>query len=286
MNRSRAAVQRMNAVNGPSAKTGRTFYREALETLTATGVPYLVGGAFALQAYTGFTRRTKDLDIFVRPGDCDRLLSLLRTNGYRTELRFPHWLGKAYKGGHFIDVIFSSGNGLCAVDDLWFKHAQPAELFGIRTLITPPEEMIWSKAFVMERDRYDGADIARLLRAQAKTLDWARLLSRFHRHWRVLFSHVILFSFVYPGHRLQVPSWFMEEMIRRLQREMQSLPVERTVCQGTLLSWAQYLDHVERGEYEDARHMPYGSLTWQETGYMTAVLKREQRLVKVGGTDE
>ncbi len=273
-------------INGPLYKSGRRFYREALETLTATGVPFLVGGTFALESYTGLARRTKDLDIFVRPGDCDRMLTILRTKGYRTELRFPHWLGKAYKGGRFIDVIFSSGNGLCAVDDLWFKHARPVEMFGVKTQVTPPEETIWSKAFVMERDRYDGADIAHLLRAQAKSLDWARLLSRFHRHWRVLFSHVILFSFVYPGHRLQVPSWFMEEMIRRLQREMHSLPVERSVCQGTLLSWAQYLVHVERGEYEDARHMPHGSLTWQETRHMTDVLKQEKRLVKVVGTDE
>jgi hypothetical protein len=58
------------------------------------------------------------------------------------------------------------------------------------------EETIWSKAFVMERERYDGADIAHLLRASAERLDWHRLLERFDAHWPVLLSHLILFGFI------------------------------------------------------------------------------------------
>jgi hypothetical protein len=68
----------------------------------------------------------------------------------------------------------------------------------------------------------------------------------------------------------------MHEMIRRLKLDMQSLPPDPRVCQGTLLSWSQYLVHMERGEYEDARHHPRGSLTWEETRYMTDVLTQEQ----------
>ena len=45
-------------------------------------------------------------------------------------MTFPHWLGKAYRGDDFCDVIFSSGNGVCRVDDLWFEHSVPARVLG------------------------------------------------------------------------------------------------------------------------------------------------------------
>jgi hypothetical protein len=252
-------------------------YREALTCLGDAGIPFLVGGAFGLETYTGLIRRTKDLDLFVRPADRVELMQRLSDAGFQTEWRFSHWLGKAFKDDRSIDVIFSSGNGLCTVDDGWFQHAVPAEILGVKVRVVPAEEMFWSKAFVMERNRYDGGDIAHLLRARAPMMDWARLLSRFNAHWRVLFSHIILFGFVYPSQRLRVPDWFMHEMVRRLELEMQSLPPDRRVCQGTLLSWSQYLVHLDRGEYEDARHLPRGKLTGEETQQMTDVLQREEQ---------
>jgi len=262
--------------NGTALDPAHVIYREALVSLRDAGVPFLVGGAFALESYAGLIRHTKDLDLFVRPADRFALVERLASVGFETEWRFSHWLGKAWKGEHSIDVIFNSGNGLCAVDDLWFRHAPPSKVLGVDVQLVPAEEMVWSKAFVMERNRYDGGDIAHLLRARAKTMDWARLLFRFNQHWRVLFSHVILFGFVYPAQRLWVPDWFMNEMVRRLELDMQSLPSDRRVCQGTLLSWSQYLVHMDRGEYEDARHPPRGKLTWEETRHMTDVLQREQ----------
>jgi hypothetical protein len=252
-------------------------YREALQVLRDSDIPFLVGGAFGFESYTGIVRHTKDLDLFVRPLDSQRLLRCLAEAGFDTTVRFPHWLGKAKKDEQSIDVIFSSGNGVCTVDDGWFNHAIPSAVVGIDVYLTPVEEMIWSKAFIMERNRYDGADIAHLLRARGAALDWARLLSRFNRHWRVLFSHVVLFGFIFPEQRLRVPDWFMREMLRRMDQEMHALPADRRVCQGTLLSWSQYLVHVDQGDYEDARHVPRGRLTDQETGHMTAVLQHEQR---------
>jgi len=263
--------------SGRQEDPAHDLYREALTCLRNAKVPFLVGGAFGLESYTGLVRRTKDLDLFVRPGDRLQVLQRLADAGFHTEWRFTHWLGKACKGDRSIDVIFSSGNGLCTVDDLWFRHALPAVILGVEVQVVPPEEMLWSKAFVMERNRYDGGDIAHLLQARASTMDWARLLYRFNIHWRVLFSHVILFGFVYPAHRMRIPEWFMHEMMRRLELDMQSLPSDRRVCQGTLLSWSQYLVHLDRGEYEDARHIPRGRLTWDETRHMTDVLRQEEQ---------
>jgi hypothetical protein len=253
------------------------FYRRAVRLMQASGIPHAVGGAFALEHHTGVARWTKDLDLFVRPDDCPQALRLFKEAGYHTELRFPHWLGKVISGEYVIDVIFNSGNGLCTVDDAWFQHAVPGRTCGLRVEFVPPEEMIWSKAFVMERERYDGADIAHLLHACAKTLDWPRLLHRFGANWRVLLSHLTLFGFIYPARRLQVPDWIMGELLRRLQVEMRCLPSDQRVCQGTLLSWSQYLIHTERGEYRDARHPPYGVLSEADTALVTETLAREMK---------
>ena len=263
--------------SGVPSDPAHEVYREALSCLIKAKVPFLVGGAFALESYSGVVRPTKDLDLFVNPADRLRLMQRLSDSGFRTEWRFPHWLGKAYKDERSIDIIYSSGNGVCPVDETWFRYALPAVILGIPVKIVPAEEMLWSKAFVMERNRYDGGDIAHLLRARAQSMDWARLLFRFGSHWRVLFSHVLLFGFIYPEQRLRIPDWFMHEMIRRVKLEMQCLPADREVCQGTLLSWSQYLADLEGGEYQDARHSPRGKLTLQDTEHMTAVLQQEER---------
>ena len=262
---------------GHPADPAIDVYREALQCLVKAKVPFLVGGTFALESYTGLVRRTKDLDLFVNPADRLRLMQRLSEAGFRTEWRFPHWLGKANKDDRSIDIIYSSGNGICTVDEAWFRYALPAEIFGIPVRVVPAEEMLWSKAFVMERNRYDGGDIAHLLKARAHTMDWARLLFRFGTYWRVLFSHVILFGFIYPEQRLRIPDWFMHEMMRRMKLDMQCLPADREVCQGTLLSWSQYLADLECGDYQDARHVPRGKLTSGDTQHMTDVLQREER---------
>jgi hypothetical protein len=231
----------------------RDFYQSALRYLQQAEIPFLVGGAYSFARHTGIERHTKDFDIFVREADCERVLKTLAAAGYDVELTFPHWLGKAYSGGNQLDVIFGSGNGIARVDDGWFEHAIEGQVFDTPVLLCPVEETIWSKSFVMERERFDGADVAHLLRGAGRHLDWQRLLDRFGPRWHVLLIHLVLFQFVYPGERDTVPAWVMEELTDRLRAEAASPPPMTNVCQGTLLSRAQYLADVEHWGYEDAR---------------------------------
>jgi hypothetical protein len=246
------------------------FYGDALARLSHAGVPYLVGGAFAFAQYVKIERDTKDLDVFVRRGDCRRALALLAAAGYRTELTFPHWLGKVHCDGHLMDVIFSSGNGVAAVDNGWFDHAANAEIFGVRVRLCPAEEMIWSKAFVQERERFDGADVMHLIRALGPSLDWQRLLLRFADHWRVLFGHVVLFGYVYPDQRNQIPQWVVDELIGRLAADREE--ADNRLCNGTLLSREQYLIDIQQRGYRDARLQPYGPMTRDEIDTWTAAI--------------
>ena len=174
--------------------------------LNRSGVPYMVGGTYAFQYYAGISRTTKDFDIFVRPRDVQRVLDVLTRAGFKTEIAFSHWLAKAHHGDKFIDVIYSSGNGVAEVDDEWFAHAVDEEVLGVPVKLCPAEEMIWSKALIMERERYDGADVAHLFRHCSGLLNWDRLVRRFGNNWRVLLSHIVLFGFIYPGERALIPS--------------------------------------------------------------------------------
>jgi len=248
-------------------------FQRALGALSEARVPVLVGGAYALRHYTGIERKTKDFDLFCRPHDVERVLEVLLVAGFRTELPVPHWLGKAFAGENMIDLIFNSGNGTATVDELWFEHAESVELFGLPVWVCPPEESIWSRAFIMERDRYDGADVAHMLLATAERLDWSRLLRRFGPYWRVLLSHLVLFGFIYPSERDRVPPWVMTELGDRLRDEVASPPPEDNVCQGTLLSWCQYLVDVQDRGMADARLRPRGTLTEDEVAHWTALDK-------------
>lgn len=251
------------------------FYHRMLAVALDSGVEFLVGGTYALEHYAGITRPSKDLDLFVRARDAQRMLDLFRGHGCRVELTFPHWLGKAFYGEDFIDVIFNAGNGVAAVDDDWFTNASTCQVFGHELALCPAEETIWSKAWVMERERYDGADIAHILRARAQGLDWKRLIDRFGEHWRVLLSHLVMFGFVYPGERHKVPEWVMQTLLERVSIESSDVASIERVCQGTLVSREQYLIDIDRWDYADAR-LSQTNMSEADVAHWTAAIQNSR----------
>jgi Nucleotidyl transferase of unknown function (DUF2204) len=232
------------------------FYVHVMEALDAGGIGFLVGGAWAFEAHTGIGGRTKDLDLFLRPGDVEAAMALLEDEGHRTELTSPVWIGKAYDGSELVDLIFSSGNGLCTVDDAWFEHAIPSRVLGHEVGLIPIEEMIWSKSFLMERDRFDGADVQHLVLAAAGKLDGDRLLARFGVHWRVLLAHVVLFDYAFPSKRGLIPDELRATLMERAANVADAVEAEdgRDLTYGPFLSRHQYVGDVERDGFIDARH--------------------------------
>ena len=253
----------------------RDFYRAALGQLDKHRLPYLVGGAYAFARYTGIERHTKDFDIFIRRSDWPRAERIMREAGYETDLTFPHWIGKAFNGDDFIDLIFSAGNGVAAVDDTWFEFAIPERVLDMDVKLIPPEEMIWSKGLIMERERYDGADVAHVIHSMGQKLDWRRLLKRYDRYWRPLYCHLILFGFIYPSHRSIVPLWVMQELAGRLAKEIQAPDSDDKACYGTIISRQQYLIDVQRWGYKDARLKPLGTMSEEEIAHWTAGIEAD-----------
>jgi len=228
-------------------------HRRALEVLQRGGIDPMVGGAYALRAHTGIWRDTKDLDLFVRKVQIHEALALLAKNGYRTELTDPLWIGKAFAGDYFVDLIFSSGNGVATVDEHWQRRALHATVLGRQALIVPAEEMIWQKGYIQERERFDGADIHHLIRAKGEKLDWQHLVARFGDHWPVLLGHLVSFRFSFPSDKEKIPASVMKDLLtRQLALEERPASSER-LCRGTLLSRQQYMNELEEHGYLDAR---------------------------------
>jgi predicted nucleotidyltransferase len=253
------------------------FYSRALRVLVDAGVPFLVGGAFAHACFTGIRRSTKDLDLFIRREDLDRVNVLMDAEGWRSELTYPHWLAKVYAGEDFIDLIFNSGNGLTPVDDRWFRDNAEADILGVPVRIANMEDGLLSKAFIMERERYDGADIAHLLQANAERVDWPLLVERFGAHWRVLLAHLSLFGYIYPGERHRIPQWVMQALLDRMAAEIARPPAQDPhVCAGTLLSREQYLHDVERLGYIDGRLTPVSTMTPEDVATWTDAIPSRQ----------
>ena len=130
-------------VEAPS-RHASDVYKRVIRVFQDHDIDFLVGGAYAFVHYTGIGRDTKDLDLFIRRVDWDRVTRALAEVGIVTELTYPHWLGKAFGGRQrefFVDLIFSGGNGIAEVDAEWFANALRDESLGfpVKLSDTPQE---------------------------------------------------------------------------------------------------------------------------------------------------
>jgi hypothetical protein len=258
------------------------LHRRSVVALQDAEIPFLIGGAYVVEIYAGVSRRTKDFDLYLRPQHVDLALDALKQAGYKTEKTFPHWLAKAGRARDRIDLIFRAGNGLCEVDDSWFKRARDDQLLDLHVKLCAPEEMIWMKAYIMERERFDGADIAHILKSCAEQLDWSHLVRRFGPDWRVLLSHLVLFGYIYPSERRRIPPAVMDDLMTRLRKEARA-PSRERLCRGTLLSRKQYLVDVEEWGFRDARLDERVHMDEQDVTRWTRAIAKEEEARRAEG---
>jgi hypothetical protein len=197
----------------------REVYRKALEAVNGADVPYVVAGAYAIYEHTGIYRKTKDLDLLFQPEAVVAAAAALRAAGFVTRLEVDHWLAKATMGEHFVDLIFGMGNGVARIDEQWITNSRAGILAAAPVRIAPPEELIWHRLFINERHRHDMSDIVHLILCLGDTLDWRRLVDRVGPHWPLLLSQCLMFNYVYPGYRANVPAWVMSELLRRARSQ-------------------------------------------------------------------
>jgi len=135
---------------------------------------------------------------------------------------------------------------------------------------------IWMKAYIMERERFDGADVAHILFRCAEKLDWQHLVQRFGPDWRVLLSHLVLFGYIYPGEQGRIPMAVMDDLTWRLRKE-KPVSGNKRLCRGTLLSRKQYLVDVQKWGFHDARLEQRVHMDSQDIAQWTKAIPKEEK---------
>ncbi|HEY7955432.1 MAG TPA: nucleotidyltransferase [Polyangia bacterium] len=231
----------------------QAVYAEGLRALVDARVPFLVGGGFALFAYLGRWRATKDIDIFLKAEVLEEALYALARAGFTVEITDATWLAKARLNGALIDIIFCSYNGLFPVDDGWIENGRAAEVLGVPVEVVGPEEMVVSKCFVAARDRFDGGDVSWLLRALGPRLDWPRIESLMRDHWQVLLWQLIHFLYVFPSERRTLPADVLARLLAQLRRELAGPPGDPRICRGPMLDPKLYRQELAQRGGDDPR---------------------------------
>jgi hypothetical protein len=242
----------MQSLNGEQKKEdARAFYKEALLILDEIGADYMLGGGFALYHYTGIVRDTKDLDIFCRSSDYTRILKYFSEKGYEIQLYDARWLAKVKKGPDFIDIIWDTVNNICRVDNSWFERAPEGEYAGHKVRFIPPEELLWCKIYVQNRERYDGSDVNHLILRYGEKMDWKHILHRMDPHWHLLLAQLLSFQFCYPSdHRAIVPQWLFDELLDRARQQYDIPSSFEKVCRGPIIDQTQYEVDIKEWNYK------------------------------------
>ena len=234
-----------------SVSPAHAFYAEILKILKESKFTFMVAGGFAVNAYTGLRRPTKDIDFFVKAGDYPKILNKFTSLGFKTQVDDERWIAKIFKGKLYVDLIFGSSNLIAPVTDDWFKDSQTAKVFNYDVKIPSVTDLIWSKVFIQNRERYDGADIAHLILIKHQEINWERLLCSMEQYWEVLLIHLLNFRFIYPSEREKIPSWLLHELLSRLQHQFELPTPKMKVCRGRMFSVEDYAIDISHLGFAD-----------------------------------
>jgi len=224
------------------------LFRDVLNALESCRVPYAVSGAFSLRQHTGICRYTKDLDLFLTAENSGTALECLRQAGFECQVVDPVWLSKAWRDGYFVDLITGMSNGVITVDESWIRRARPAIVYGVKTRVLAPEELVASKIFVAKRERFDGADIAHVIYGTQGNFDWQREFELVGEHWEMLLWSLVLFRYVYPAQSHYVPSEIWCELLTRFSRAVKN-PDPKAPFRGSLIDENMFAIDVEEWEF-------------------------------------
>lgn len=177
-------------------------YHAAMSGLREAGIDFMLGGGFALAAFTGRWRNTKDIDLYILPKHRERAAQLITQAGlkdFHSRLAYDRsWIYRGHREDTIVDLIWAMANGRAEVDPIWFARAGQADLRGFPVKIAPIEEFLWCKLYIVQRDRCDWVDGMNLLFAQPGGLDWAHLLWRLGEDWPLLQGLLTLYGWLYP----------------------------------------------------------------------------------------
>ena len=197
-------------------------FRQALEALNNSNIPFVIGGAFSIFHYSGMWRNTNDLDIYMERSYLPSAVRVLTEAGFRDYGEMAagdnEWIHHAVKYDTLVDIIWQPPNHMVPVDESIYARGPHGTFLDVPVRFLPADELVWTKLFTMNRHRCDWPDIFHVVRGNARDMDWWRLLNKIGDNWPVLLSFIILFDWTYPSDSPAIPEAIREELLDRKRK--------------------------------------------------------------------
>ena len=193
-----------------------SVYERVLKLACERNLPFALGGGLAFSHYASRWRNTKDLDLYVRPQDKQAMIAVLHEAGLKDYFEVKDydraWIYRSHDGEIIVDIIWQMANYRAQVDDGWLTRGDLLRIHGRPLRLLPVEELLWSKLYVLQRERCDWGDLLNILYARAEKIDWGHLLARVGEDKRVLAALVELFTWACPDRARDLPIWLWGEL--------------------------------------------------------------------------
>lgn len=124
-----------------------------------------------------------------------------------------NWIYRSCRDDLIVDVMWAMANQRAQVDDVWLSGPE-VEVEGERVRLLPPEETLWSKLYVLQRDRCDWPDALSLLSAIGSEINWTHLLNRLQDDARLLKALLTVFEWLCPDGATTFPAWLWERLAK------------------------------------------------------------------------
>lgn len=192
-------------------------YERVLQLASERGLVFALGGGLAFSHYANRWRNTKDIDLYVRPEDKDAMIAVLHDTGLRDYWEVHdydrNWIYRSHNGeGIIVDIIWQMANYRAQVDDGWLNRGELVCIHGRPLRLLPPEELLWAKLYVLQRERCDWGDLINILYARGPQMNWTHLIARVGEDKRVLAALVGLFTWACPDRARELPVWLWGEL--------------------------------------------------------------------------
>lgn len=191
-------------------------YQQAIRILRREGIPFLLGGGFALATFVGRWRDTKDIDFYILPGDRERAAAALRDAGFEDYFdRLPYdrrWIVRNIKNEVIVDLIWAMANQRAQVDETWFQRSMEITMRGENLRLLPIEEFLWCKCYIIQRDHCDWIDLLNVIYMHAESINWTSLLNRLGEDQSLLAGVLSIFSWMCPDKAGQLPRPLWREL--------------------------------------------------------------------------
>jgi hypothetical protein len=166
----------------PDESLLRTAFKHSASALKADGIPFALGGGYALWVHGG-PEPIHDVDLVVAETDVEVAANSLMAVGLEVERPPEDWLFKAYyhqdgaeqaaQEPALVDVLHRLG-GIPVIAAL-LDTAQEHEVLGIRIPVLPPTPIMIAKLLSLSEHYCDFAPLLLVVRAVREQLDWAEI---------------------------------------------------------------------------------------------------------------